>query len=94
MPNKPPRKIPERRCIGCGEHFPKKELMRIVRRPDGSIALDMAENGKMPGRGAYICRRLSCFRKARKSRRADTSLSCQIPEEIYDALEAEFDHLE
>ncbi len=88
MPNKP-RKLPERRCIGCGEHFLKKELIRIVRAPDGSVSLD--KTGKAAGRGAYLCHKLTCFRRARKANRINTSLSCQIPDEIYDALEAEFD---
>ena len=84
-----PRKIPERRCIGCGEHFPKKELIRIVRRPDGVIALDLT--GKLSGRGAYVCPRLDCLRRARKAKRADQALDCPIPETVYDAMEEELD---
>ena len=85
------RKMPERRCIGCNEHFPKKDLIRIVRKPDGSVELDAT--GKLSGRGAYLCGKLSCFRRARKSKRIDVSLATQIPEEIYDILEAQFDSL-
>ncbi len=81
------RKIPERRCIGCGAHFPKKELIRIVRAPDGSVSLDFT--GKKSGRGAYLCRSLDCFRKARKAHRAEQNLDCAIPESVYDALESE-----
>ncbi len=84
-----PRKIPERRCIGCNEHFPKKELIRIVRLPDGNIALDTT--GKMSGRGAYLCHKVECFRRARKAKRAEAALSCPIPESVYDAMEAQFD---
>lgn len=84
-----PRKQPERRCIGCGEHFPKKELIRIVRRPDGVIALDLT--GKVSGRGAYVCPTLACLRRARKAKRAESALECAIPEEVYDSMEAELD---
>ena len=59
------RKIPERQCLGCNEHKPKLELIRVVRSPEGEISLDLT--GKRSGRGAYICHSLSCFKKARKS---------------------------
>ena len=81
------RKQPVRRCTGCGEHFPKKELVRIVRLPDGSIALD--GGGKMSGRGAYICRSAACLKKARKAKRLESSLECSIPDEVYERLEEE-----
>ncbi len=84
-----PRKQPERRCIGCGEHFPKKELIRIVRQPNGEITLDLT--GKVSGRGAYVCPRLACLRRARKAKRAESALECAIPEEVYDQMEAELD---
>ncbi len=81
------RKQPVRRCTGCGEHFPKKELVRIVRLPDGGIALD--GGGKMSGRGAYICKSAACLKKARKARRLESSLECSIPDEVYERLEEE-----
>jgi predicted RNA-binding protein YlxR (DUF448 family) len=81
------RKQPVRRCTGCGEHFPKKELVRIVRLPDGNIALD--GGGKMSGRGAYICKSAACLKKARKARRLESSLECSIPDEVYERLEEE-----
>ncbi len=81
------RKIPERQCLGCNEHRPKRELLRVVRSPEGSVSLDFT--GKKNGRGGYICRDIKCFRKARKSRRIDTNLGCEIPVEVYDAMEAE-----
>ena len=81
------RKQPVRRCTGCGEHFPKKELTRIVRLPDGTIALD--GGGKMSGRGAYICKSAVCLKKARKARRLESSLECSIPDEVYERLEEE-----
>ena len=81
------RKIPTRRCTGCGEHFPKLELIRVLRLPSGEIVLDTT--GKMSGRGAYICKNISCLKKARKSRRIETSLECAIPDEIYNKMEEE-----
>ena len=80
-----PKKIPERRCVGCGEHFPKSALIRIVRAPDGSISLDFT--GKKSGRGAYLCRNVRCFAKARKAKRAEQSLDCSISESVYNQLE-------
>lgn len=85
------RKIPQRQCLGCNEHKPKKELLRVVRGPEGDISLDFT--GKKSGRGAYICQDIRCLRKARKSRRIDRSLDCTVPEEVYDAMEKELvDH--
>lgn len=81
------KKIPTRRCTGCGEHFPKIELIRIVRSPEGEISLD--KTGKKSGRGAYICPSIACLKKARKSRRIAQNLECEIPEGVYDALEAQ-----
>ena len=81
------KKTPERRCVGCGETKEKKSLIRVVRTPEGEVVLD--STGKKSGRGAYICPSLSCFKKARKSKRFETNLSIEIPEEIYDKLENE-----
>ncbi len=81
------RKVPVRRCTGCGEHLPKKELIRVLRTPEGDILLD--ESGKKSGRGAYICRSAACLKKARKARRLETSLECSIPDNVYDRLEEE-----
>ena len=81
------KKQPTRRCTGCGEHFPKKELIRVLRTPEGEILLD--ESGKKSGRGAYICKSLTCLKKARKQRRLESSLECSIPEEVYNRLEEE-----
>ena len=85
--NQKPRKIPMRQCLGCNEHKPKRELLRVVKSPDGEISLDFT--GKKSGRGAYICHDLRCLKKARKTRRIDRSLDCTIPEEIYDNMERE-----
>ena len=81
------KKLPSRRCTGCGEHFPKNTLVRILRTPDGNIVLD--KTGKISGRGAYICKNISCFNKARKSSRIERSLNCSIPAEIYATIEEE-----
>ncbi len=78
------KKQPERRCSGCGEHFPKKELIRVVRTPEGNIELDLI--GKKSGRGVYVCKRSECFKKARKARRFESALECVIPEEVYERL--------
>ena len=81
------KKIPSRRCTGCGEHFPKSELIRVVRSPEGEISLDMT--GKKSGRGAYLCKNAECLRRARKARRIEQNLEVTIPAEVYEALEGE-----
>ena len=81
------RKTPERQCLGCNEHKPKAELLRVVKSPDGEISLDFT--GKKSGRGAYICKSLKCLKKARKSRRIDKSLDCTVPDDVYDRMETE-----
>lgn len=86
------RKIPQRRCSGCGESFPKKELIRVVREPDGTVSLDFT--GKKSGRGAYVCRNLSCFRRARKANRFQRSLEVAISDALMDALEEEIRRFE
>ena len=81
------KKIPLRRCTGCGQSLPKKELIRVVRTPEGSVVLDFT--GKVSGRGAYVCKKADCFKKARKQNRFKTNLECEIPEELLMALEEE-----
>lgn len=83
------RKIPQRQCVGCREMFPKRELIRAVKSPEGSISLDF--KGKAPGRGAYVCKSCECLKKARKSRALERAFSCAIPDEVYDALEHEME---
>ena len=82
-----PRRLPERRCTGCGEHFAKNELIRVLRTPEGEILIDFT--GKKSGRGAYICKSLSCLKKARKSQRIAKNLGLEISDEIYDVMERE-----
>ena len=81
------KKIPMRMCAGCGEHKPKKELVRVVKSPEGEISLDTT--GRKPGRGAYVCRSADCLRLARKARRLERAFSCQIPDEVYERMEEE-----
>ena len=84
------KKIPVRRCVGCGEHFPKAELVRVLRTPEGEVTLDLT--GKKSGRGAYICKKSACLKKARKSKRIESSLECSIPDSVYDIMEEEISH--
>ena len=72
------KKIPMRQCLGCREHKPKRELIRVVRSPEGAISLDL--------RGAYLCPSADCLARARKSRALERAFDCAIPDEIYDAL--------
>ena len=78
------KKIPMRQCVGCREMKPKRELIRVVRSPEGEIALDF--RGKNPGRGAYICPDAKCLAKARKKNALGNAFGCQIPDEVYDQL--------
>ena len=82
-------KIPQRQCMGCRERKEKRELIRVVRAPDGSVSLDF--RGKAPGRGAYICPDMACLKKALRSKALDRSLEVTIPEEIYARLEQEME---
>ncbi|MBQ8684424.1 MAG: YlxR family protein [Clostridia bacterium] len=81
------RKIPLRKCSGCGEMKPKGELVRVVRSPEGELSMDLT--GRKAGRGAYVCRSIDCLRVARKAKRLERAFACAIPAEIYDRLEEE-----
>lgn len=81
------KKIPLRKCLGCGEQFSKKELVRVVKNADGEISLDLT--GKKAGRGAYICRSSACLKAARKAKRIDRAFECRVPDEVYDEMERE-----
>jgi predicted RNA-binding protein YlxR (DUF448 family) len=83
------KKVPIRKCVGCNESKPKTELIRVVRSPEGVISLDFT--GKKSGRGAYICKNINCLRKARKAKRIERALECEIPNDVYDAIEAEME---
>lgn len=86
------KKIPMRKCVGCGEMKPKKELMRILKMENGEFLVDA--DGKKNGRGAYICRSLECFQKAVRSKGLERSFRQQIPEEVYSRLEKEMSGVE
>ena len=86
------KKVPMRRCIGCYESKPKKELVRIVKQSDGNIVLDCT--GKLNGRGAYLCVSKECLQKARKNKGLERSFKMSIPAEIYDTLDKEFESIE
>ncbi len=75
-----PRKIPMRMCVGCREMKPKKELIRVVKRPTGEIALD--NTGKLPGRGAYVCRSQACLSKAIKQKQLDRALEHKLDDVV------------
>lgn len=76
-----------RMCLGCGEPAPKKELIRVVKTPEGDIKIDAV--GKLNGRGAYICKKAECLKAAHKSKRLEKAFKTGISEEIYSALEKE-----
>ena len=81
------RRIPMRKCTGCNEMKPKKELVRVVRSPEGEVSLDLT--GKKPGRGAYVCRDAECLAMARKAKRFEKAFSCTIPDDVFERMEDE-----
>ena len=84
-----PKKIPMRQCLGCREKKPKKELIRVVRSPEGEISLDF--RGKANGRGAYLCPDPECLKKAVRAKALEHAFSMQIPPEIYERLRGEME---
>ena len=88
MPLKP-KKVPQRQCVGCRTMKDKRELIRVVRSPEGNITLDAT--GKKSGRGAYVCPDGECLKKARKSRALERAFDTAIPPEVYEALEKEME---
>lgn len=83
------KKIPQRQCMGCRERKAKRELIRVVRTPEGTVQLDFG--GKMNGRGAYLCPNMECLQKAVRSRALERSLEVEIPEEVYARLRKEME---
>ena len=83
------KKIPQRQCMGCRERMDKKALIRVVRGTDGNVSLDFS--GKAAGRGAYICPKSECLKKAQKAKALDRSLEVEIPQEVYDRLAREIE---
>ena len=86
-----PKKIPMRMCVGCREMKPKRELIRVVRAPDGSLSMDPV--GKKPGRGAYVCRQEACLTRAIKQKQLERQLEVRMTEEVAAALQYELAHL-
>ncbi len=86
------RKIPMRKCVGCNEKKEKKELIRVLKTPEGEILLDAT--GRQNGRGAYLCRSTECLRKAVRSKGLERSLGMSIPAEVLETLEKEMSELE
>ena len=78
------KRIPMRQCVGCREMKPKKELIRVVRSPEGTISLDF--RGKAPGRGAYLCPDGACLKRAIKAKALNRAFEVEIPQEIYEDL--------
>lgn len=78
------KKIPLRKCLGCNEMKPKKELLRVVRNKEGIISVDTM--GRAQGRGAYICNEKQCFEKAKDLKMFNRAFQCNVPEEIYENL--------
>lgn len=85
------RKVPQRMCIGCRTMKNKKELIRIVRTPQGDIEVDTG--GKRPGRGAYLCPDAQCFKKAVKSKGLEKALDKQIPRDIITIIEQQIESI-
>ena len=86
------KKIPLRQCVGCGQMKDKREMMRVLKTPEGPIVLDIT--GKKNGRGAYVCVNEECLKKTRKTKGLDRSFKMSIPDEVYEDLEKEFSEIE
>ena len=86
------KKIPMRKCVGCGEMKSKKEMIRILKTSEDEFILDAT--GKKNGRGAYLCHSKECLAKAVKSKGLERSFKQSIPKEVYEKLEKEFEALE
>ncbi len=97
------KKIPLRKCTGCGEMKPKAELVRVVKSPapktddnnaDAQVRVSLDLTGKLPGRGAYVCKNTECIEKAIKAKRFERAFGVKIPDEIYDAMKREMEENE
>ena len=83
------KKIPLRKCIGCGEMKPKSELIRVVKSPEGEISLD--KTGRKNGRGAYICNSVECFNKAIRKKAFDRAFGVSLSDELKDSIREEIE---
>ncbi len=86
------KKVPMRKCVGCGEMKNKKELVRVIRTEDETFLLDTT--GKQNGRGAYVCHNAECLEKAMKTRGLERSFKSRIPSEVYAHLQEEMNRIE
>ena len=86
------KKVPMRKCVGCGEMKSKKEMMRVLKTAENEIVLDTT--GRKNGRGAYLCFYKECLQNAAKNRGLERSLKMAIPKEVYESLEREFENIE
>ena len=78
------KKVPMRMCVGCREMKPKKELLRVVRSPEGTVSIDTT--GRKPGRGAYVCRSAECLKRAIKQKQLERAFECPLGEETHASL--------
>ena len=86
------RKVPLRQCLGCRAMLPKRELIRVVRSPEGEISLDLT--GKKPGRGAYVCRNADCLKKAQKAKSLQKAFGSPVPEDVFPGLLARMEEVD
>ena len=86
------KKVPMRMCVGCREMKPKKELLRVVRSPEGTVSIDAT--GRKPGRGAYVCFSAECLKKAIKQKQLEPAFACSLGEETHESLMAQLQSLE
>ena len=86
------KKIPLRKCTGCGEMFDKRTLVRVVKSPDGEVSLDLT--GKSSGRGAYVCKNPNCLNMARKKKAFERAFGTEISDEVYTKMEEEIKNAE
>lgn len=82
------KKIPQRKCTGCGEMKNKTDMIRVLRTTEGEVILDVT--GKKNGRGAYLCKCMECLKQVRKNKGLERSFQMAIPAAVYDALEKEY----
>ena len=86
------KKVPMRMCVGCREMKPKKELLRVVKSPEGQVSIDLT--GRKPGRGAYVCHSADCLKRAIKQRQLERAFECALGEETHESLLRELESLE
>ena len=86
------KKVPLRKCVGCGEMKPKKEMVRVIKDSENNISVDLT--GKRNGRGAYICKSIDCFHQAEKNKGIERSLKMAISKEVYETIGKELNYLD